>query len=77
MERGPHAYLAAIYSGRVPRWAGKDLKRFMANLETNFGQKFAEWSGDPDDLQSLKEFMGRFVSNFRYRPPRRVNGRAA
>ena len=77
VERGPHAYLAAIYSGRVPRWAGKDLKRFMATLETNFGQKFAQWSGDPDDLQSLKEFTDRFVSNFRYRPPRRVNGRAA
>jgi hypothetical protein len=77
VERGPHAYLAAIYSGRVPRWAGKDLQRFMASLEANFGQKFAEWSGDPDDLRGLKEFTGRFVSNFRYRPPRRVNGRAA
>jgi hypothetical protein len=77
LERGAHAYLVAVYSGKVPRWAGKDLKRFMTNLETNFGTSFASWSGDPADLQGLKEFTGDFVSRFRYRPPRRVNGRAA
>jgi hypothetical protein len=77
LERGAHAYLVAVYSGRVPRWAGKDLKRFMTNLETNFGTSFASWSGDPADLQGLKEFTGHFVSRFRYRPPRRVTGRAA
>jgi hypothetical protein len=77
LERGAHAYLVAVYSGKVPRWAGKDLKRFMTNLETNFGTSFASWSGDPADLQGLKEFTGHFVSRFRYRPPRRVHGRAA
>jgi len=77
LERGVHAYLVAVYSGKVPRWAGKDLKRFMTNLETNFGTSLASWSGDPADLQGLKEFTGHFVSRFRYRPPRRVNGRAA
>jgi hypothetical protein len=77
LERGEHAYLVAVYSGKVPRWAGKDLKRFMTNLEKNFGNSFASWSGDPADLQGLKEFTGHFVSRFRYRPPRRVNGRAA
>ena len=77
LERGAHAYLVAVYSGKVPRWAGKDLKRFMTNLEANFGTSFANWSGDPADLQGLKEFTDHFVSRFRYRPPRRVNGRAA
>jgi len=77
LERGVHAYLVAVYSGKVPRWSGKDIKRFMTNLETNFGTSLASWSGDPADLQGLKEFTGHFVSRFRYRPPRRVNGRAA
>jgi len=77
LERGPHAYLVAVYSGRVPRWAGKNLKRFMTSLEANFGDVFAKWSGDPEDLQGLKAFTGRFVSRFRFRPPRRLNGRAA
>jgi len=77
LERGVHAYLAAVYSGRVPRWAGKDLRRFMANLESRFGESFARWTGDPEDLQGLREFTGRFVSHPRYRPPRRVTGRAS
>jgi len=77
LERGPHAYLAAVYSGRVPRRAGKNLKRFMTSLEMNFGDVFARWSGDPEDLQGLKEFTGRFVSRFRFRPPRNGNGPAA
>jgi hypothetical protein len=77
LERGPHAYLAVVYSGRVPRWAAKDLRRFMTHLEMNFGNAFARWSGDPEDLQGLKEFTRRFVSRFRYRPPRSANGRAA
>ena len=77
LERGPHAYLVAVYSGRVPRRAGKNLKRFMTSLETNFGDIFARWSGDPEDLQDLKAFTGRFVSRFRFRPPRRINGRAS
>jgi hypothetical protein len=77
LERGVHAYLAAVYSGRVPRWAGKDLRRFMANLESRFGESFARWTGDPEDLQGLREFTGRFVSHSRYRPPRRVTGRAS
>jgi len=67
LERGEHAYLAAVYSGRVPRWAGKDLRRFMNDLEARFGERFARWSGDPDDLQGLKEFSERFVTRFRYR----------
>jgi len=67
LERGDHAYVAAVYSGRVPRWAGKDLRRFMYDLERRFGETFARWSGDPDDLQGLKEFSDRFVARFRYR----------
>ena len=77
LERGEHAYVAAVYSGRVPRWAGKDLRRFVADLETRFGNTFAQWSGDPDDLQGLKEFTSRFVSHARYRPPRNSRGRAS
>ena len=70
LERGAHVYLAAVYSGRVPRWAGKDLRRFMSNLETRFGPTFARWTGSPQDLQGLKEFSERFVSRVRYRPGR-------
>ncbi len=70
LERGAHVYLAAVYSGRVPRWAGKDLRRFMSNLETRFGETFARWSGSPQDLQGLKEFSEKFVSRVRYRPGR-------
>jgi hypothetical protein len=40
----------------------------MYDLERRFGETFGRWSGDPDDLQGLKEFSERFVSRFRYRP---------
>jgi len=70
LERGAHVYLAAVYSGRVPRWAGKDLRRFMSNLETRFGPTFAHWTGSPQDLQGLKAFSEKFVSRVRYRPGR-------
>jgi len=39
----------------------------MYDLERRFGETFARWSGDPDDLQGLKEFSERFVARFRYR----------
>jgi hypothetical protein len=66
LERGSHVYLTAVYSGRVPGWAGKDLHRFMADLEARFGEAFAHWDGSPEDLHGLKEFMGRFVTHVRY-----------
>ena len=77
LERGKNAYLAAVYSGRVPRWAGKDLRRFMDDLERRFGEVFAQWSGDPQDLQGLKEFSDRFVSRVRYRRVRERGGRGS
>ncbi len=66
LERGDHVYLAAIYSGRVPGWAGKDLHRFITDLEDTFGDAFAKWTGSPEDLRGLKTFMQRFVSHVRY-----------
>lgn len=67
LERGEHVYLSAIYSGRVPGWAGKDLHRFMVDLEDRFGDAFAHWSGSPEDLRDLKGYMQRFVTHVRYR----------
>ncbi|HYM39701.1 MAG TPA: hypothetical protein VEY12_06110, partial [Thermoplasmata archaeon] len=77
LERGRHVYLTAVYSGRVPNWAGKDLHRFMGDLERNFGDAFAHWSGSPEDLHGLKEYMGRFVSRLRYHGDRNGRARAA
>lgn len=70
LERGQHVYLTAVYSGRVPRWAGKDLHRFMVDLEERFGDAFTQWSGSPEDLHGLKDYMGRFVSRVRYHADR-------
>jgi hypothetical protein len=67
LERGEHVYLTAVYSGRVPGWAGKDLRRFVTDLEDEFGDAFANWTGSPEDLHGLKEYMQRFVSHVRYR----------
>ncbi len=67
LERGEHVYLSAIFSGRVPGWAGKDLHRFMIDLEDRFGRAFASWNGSPENLRDLKEYMQRFVSHVRYR----------
>ncbi len=67
LERGEHVYLSAVYSGRVPRWAAKDLHRFMVDLEDRFGARFATWNGSPEELRDLKEYMRRFVSRVRYR----------
>ena len=77
LEKGAHSYVAAVYSGRVPRWSGKDLRRFMLDVETRFGAAIADWSGDPEDLQGLKELSSRFVSHVRYRSPRTASRRAA
>jgi hypothetical protein len=67
LERGTHVYLTAIYSGRVPGWARKDLHRFVIDLEARFGEAFARWTGSPEDLHGLKEYMQRFVTHMRYR----------
>jgi hypothetical protein len=77
LEKGKHSYVAATYSGRVPPWAARDLRRFLKDLEARFGDAFARWSGDPEDLQGLKEFTARFVSRSRYRPRNDAKGRAA
>lgn len=77
LEKGQHSYVAATYSGRVPPWAARDVRRFLKDLEARFGDAFAQWSGDPEDLQGLKEFTARFVSRARYRPPNDAKGRPA
>ena len=74
LERGEHVYLTAVYSGRVPRWAVKDMHRFMLDLERRFGDAFANWTGAPEDLHGLKEYMQRFVSHVRYHGGPRVGG---
>lgn len=77
LEKGTYSYVAAVYSGQVPKWASKDLQRFLKDLEARFGNAFAQWSGDPEDLQGLREFTSRFVSRIRYRPWNLVAGKAA
>jgi hypothetical protein len=76
LERGAHVYLSAVYSGRVPGWAGKDLHRFVGDLEAEFGHAFEQWTGSPEDLHGLKEYMQRFVSHVRYHADRKAGSRA-
>src|SRR5947199_10175229 len=54
IERGKNAYLAAVYSGRVPRWAGKARRRSIDALERKFGVVFAPRSGDRKDRAGLR-----------------------
>src|SRR3989454_2251016 len=77
IERGKNAYLAAVYSGRVAPWAGKDLRRVMGDLERKVGEVFAHWGGDPQDLQGVKEVSDAFASPRRHRPVREGRGRAS
>jgi hypothetical protein len=70
LERGKDVFVSVVYSGRVPRWAAKDLRRFVRDLETEFGSAFAQWNGAKEDLPGLKEATRRFVSRVRYRSPR-------
>jgi len=76
LERGQNVFVSAVYSGRVPRWAAKDLRRFVADLETRFGEAFAKWTGAREDLPDLKEATHRFVSRVRYRSARKDSGRS-
>lgn len=69
LERGKHVYLSAIYSGRVPRWAARDLRKFVRDLEARFGDAFATWDGSPQDLQGVKEYVERLATRTRYRRP--------
>ncbi len=66
VERGEHVFLAAVYSGRVPGWAARDIRALVDDLETYFGKEFATWSGSPEDLQSLREVMRKYASRVRY-----------
>ena len=66
LEHGEHVYVAAVYKGRVPGWATKDLRKFVSDLEATFGESFAKWSGSPEDLHGVREFMQKFVARFRY-----------
>jgi len=75
LERGEHVYLTAVYSGRVPRWAVGDLRRFVRDLEAQFGKAFATWDGSPEDLQGVKAYVDRLATRARYRrpPPRNAS----
>lgn len=68
IERIDSMYVAAIYAGRVPRWAQRNLLSFVADLEGRIGPRLAAWSGSPEDLQELKDLTNRFVGRTRYRP---------
>ncbi len=69
LERGEHVYLTAVYSGRVPRWAVGDLRRFVRDVEAKFGEAFARWDGSPDTLQGVKAYVDRLATRTRYRRP--------
>jgi len=69
IERGAHVYVAAIYTGRVPRWGSRDLKAFVNDLEAAFGAEFETWSGATEDLADMKDLTDRFVSGAHYRSP--------
>ena len=77
IERGEHVFLAAVYSGRVPGWAARDLKAFVRDLEQRFGAAFEKWDGSPEDLHNLRQVMDRFVQRLRYRRRRVWNGLSA
>jgi len=70
LERGKDVFVSVVYSGHVPPWAAKDLRRFIHDLEAEFGPAFAQWNGAKEDLPGLKEATRRFVSRVRYRSPR-------
>jgi len=67
VERGEDIYVAAIYSGRVPTWADRDLRAFVRDIEDRFGLDLAVWSGAAEDLPGLRKLSDRFVSRARYR----------
>ena len=67
VERGRDIFVAAIYTGRVPRWAGKDLRQLLTDMESRFGVELRTWTGDPKELQGIKDLTQRFVSRTRYR----------
>ena len=77
IERGEHVFLAAVYSGRPPGWAARDLKAFVADLEERLGAAFEKWDGSPEDLHNLRQVMDRFVQRLRYRRGRVWNGLSA
>ena len=47
----------------------------MVDLEETFGEAFARWTGSPEDLHDLKEYMQRFVSRARYHSRRGFGGK--
>lgn len=67
IERVDSMYVAALYAGRVPGRALRNLKSFVADLEARYGEQLRSWSGSPEDLLDLKALTKRFVGRGRYR----------
>jgi len=69
LQRGTTRTWPPSYSGRVPRWSEKDLRRFMAS-RAPVRRGLCAMDGDPHDLQGLKESRIGSSPALRYRPMR-------
>ena len=67
VERGEHAYAAAIFAGQIPRGLTQHLRRFLTDVELRYGGVLVEWSGDVEDLPGLRDMMETFGRRGRWR----------
>jgi uncharacterized repeat protein (TIGR01451 family) len=57
IERGDYIYLAAVTSGGSGWGTGNRLRRVLEQIETAHGETLKNWSGDVDDVLSVKELL--------------------
>jgi hypothetical protein len=66
METAEGFYVAAIFSGKEPRWAAGSLEAFSQDMETMYGPLITSWSGAMDELGDLPDMADYFINKRKY-----------
>ncbi len=62
IERGEYTYLAAVFRGGTWLLASR-IKKTVANLETEYGDKLKDWDGDLDDLKGIHKHLDNLIES--------------
>jgi hypothetical protein len=66
METAENFYVAAIFSGKEPKSAGKSLVAFVEDMDRMYGAMISSWSGVMDEMGDLPEMADFFIHKRKY-----------
>jgi hypothetical protein len=62
IERGEYTYLAAVFRGGTWRLASK-IKKTVANIETDYGDKLKDWDGVLEDFEGIHKHLDNLIES--------------